>query len=298
MQPNPALRKLGFADTDRLVILHVDDVGSCQAANAAMDDLIEFGLISSAAVMVPCPWYQDAVAFCRRHADKVDMGVHLTLNSEWENYRWGPLSTRDPASGLIDEQGYFHRRQPALHAAAAEDAVRLELQTQIERALASGIDVTHIDSHMFALGHSRLLPIYADVARQFRLPPTLILRGDETRFRRAGLEGEMLEVALRLAQEMEADGFPLVDHVEGFRLDTHERRIDEAKEMLAALPAGITHFYMHPTHDTPEIRAMAPDWRSRVADYHAMLSEELRDYIREKGIHIIGNRVLRDLIRQ
>jgi hypothetical protein len=101
MDPNPVLRKLGFADDDRVVIIHADDIGMCQATMSAFADLVDFGLISSGAVMVPCPWFPQAAAYCRQHP-LVDLGVHLTLTSEWDGYRWGPVSTRDPASGLID----------------------------------------------------------------------------------------------------------------------------------------------------------------------------------------------------
>src|SRR4051812_42569067 len=104
---NPALKKLGFDANDRVVIFHADDIGMSQAANAALPDLLDFGLLSSAAVMVPCPWFPQAAAFCRDHPE-VDMGVHLTLNCEWEAFRWGPISTRDQESGMLDVQGYFH----------------------------------------------------------------------------------------------------------------------------------------------------------------------------------------------
>ena len=110
MSTNPFLKKLGFAADARVVIIHTDDIGMCQASVGAFRDLIDFGLISSAAVMVPCPWFPEVAALCRSRPG-IDMGVHLTLNSEWDSYRWGPISTRDPASGLLDEEGYFYRRE-------------------------------------------------------------------------------------------------------------------------------------------------------------------------------------------
>ncbi len=97
---------------------------------------------------------------------------------------------------------------------------------------------------------------------------------------------------------MESAGVPLLDHEVGCHLDNPADRVGQAKLLLENLPIGITHFYMHAAQDTPELRAIAPDWESRVADYQAFLSTELRDFIRNKGIHVIGNRVLRDLMRQ
>jgi chitin disaccharide deacetylase len=89
---NSALRHLGFGPRDRVVIIHADDIGMCQATLPALADLLDFGLLSSAAVMVPCPWFPAAAAFCRAHP-VVDMGVHLTLNAEWSTYRWGPVAS-------------------------------------------------------------------------------------------------------------------------------------------------------------------------------------------------------------
>ena len=99
---NAALKQLGYAADDRVVIIHADDIGMCHATLPAMADLLDFGLLSSAATMVPCAWFPQTAAFCRDHPT-VDMGVHLTVNCEWEAYRWGPISTRDPASGMLDD---------------------------------------------------------------------------------------------------------------------------------------------------------------------------------------------------
>jgi len=99
---NAALQALGFDARDRVLIIHADDVGMCQVILSGLVNLFDCGLVSSASVMVPCPWFQQAAAICRDHPT-IDMGVHLTLNSEWPLYRWGPISTRDPGSGLMDE---------------------------------------------------------------------------------------------------------------------------------------------------------------------------------------------------
>src|SRR5690349_11756869 len=206
MKPNPVLRKIGLSDTDRAVIIHMDDVASAQAANAAYYDLVDFGLISSAAVMVPCPWFPDAAAFCRTHPD-VDMGVHLTLTSEWNEFRWGPISTRDVATGLLDDEGYFYRRQPPVQANGDPEAVYIELKTQIDRAIAAGIDPTHIDSHMGTLAHEKFIPIYARLALEYKLPPTILIRGDEETFRSADIGTQL---ALQTVEELESKGVPLI----------------------------------------------------------------------------------------
>ncbi len=297
VKPNPVLKKLGLSDTDRVVILHVDDVGMCQATLSAYEDLLDFGLISSAAVMVPCPWFPQTADFCRKHPE-VDMGVHLTLNSEWDGYRWGPISTRDPASGLMDDEGYFYRRQPPVQAKADPNAARVELKAQIERALAAGIDPTHMDGHMGTIAHEKFIASYVELAQEYRLPPTIMFRGDKVGFRERGLNDALSQMAAELSEKLETAGVPLLEHEVGLPLDNPHDRVGQAKLILERLPVGITHFYNHAAQDTPELRAIAPDWESRVADYYAFLSTELRDFIRNKGIHVIGNRVLRDLMRQ
>ena len=107
---NPILKKLGFDPDARVVILHADDIGMCQASVDAYADLLDAGIMSSAATMVPCPWFPAAAeSFRHLQANPLfDMGVHLTLNAEWKAFRWSPLSTHNPASGLIDDGGYFH----------------------------------------------------------------------------------------------------------------------------------------------------------------------------------------------
>ena len=109
MKPNPILKKLGYKNRDRLVIIHTDDVGMCHASIQAYTELFDFGLISSGATMVPCSWFPQVALFCRQKS-KVDMGVHLTLTSEWNTYRWSPISTHRLESGMLDTEGYFHRR--------------------------------------------------------------------------------------------------------------------------------------------------------------------------------------------
>lgn len=297
MSPNPALKRLGFSDNDRLVIIHLDDVGMCQATLSAYEDLLDFGLISSAAVMVPCPWFPQTAELCRRHPE-ADMGVHLTLTSEWDGYRWGPISTRNPESGLMDNEGYFPRRQSPVQDTADVTAGKIEMQAQIDRALMAGIDVTHIDSHMGTVGHEKFLASYVELAQQYKIPPTVLFRGSKVGFRPRDVDDDLSRQSALFSSTLESSGVPLLDHVVGMRLDTPDDRMDHAKQLFSSLPVGITHFFLHASQDTPELRAIAPDWRCRVADYHTFLSPELRDFIRNAGIQIIGNRVLRDLTRQ
>jgi len=282
-----------------VVIFHADDIGMSQASLSAYIDLIDFGLLSSAAVMVPCPWFPAAAAFCRDNQSnpKLDVGVHLTLTSEWRSCRWGPISTHDQASGLIDETGYFHARSVDVRTQANIGAVYQELQAQLKRALAAGLDITHLDSHMFTLFSPKLVPVYFELAFESQIP-AFLFRYNQDRLQQMGYDQEAAGALARLIRAGEALGLPLLDDYYQMSLDYHEDRFEEAKQALDNLAAGITYFLIHPARDSPELRAMAPDWRSRVADYELFAREAFRDYLKDLGIQVINYRALRDLMRR
>jgi chitin disaccharide deacetylase len=294
---NEALKQLGFDARDRVLIVHADDIGMCQAGQPAIAELFDFGLVTSAAVMVPCSWFPLAAAFCREHPS-VDMGVHLTLNCEWETYRWGPISTRESSSGLLDQQGYLHASPMATEQQADPGVVAAELRAQVERALQAGIDATHIDAHMGAALRPRFVQSYMQVALDNRLPAFFLSREGAERLRArtgGGLGGEAYPP--QLWQELEAHGMPLFDDLAMLPLHDPSDHVTIAKKVIDGLRPGLTVLLLHPAQDTPELRAIAPDWRSRVANYQACLSEELRDYVRESGVQLIGYRPLRELVR-
>lgn len=138
-------------------MIHADDVGMCHGANRAYVELSHFGTITSGSVMVPCPWFSE-IAEIAAGDDSLDCGIHLTLNAEKEHYRWGPVSSVGPSSGLVDEHGLLWRTVAEVRRNAHPDAVEQEWRAQIERALAAGINVTHLDAHM----GSALAPEWCD----------------------------------------------------------------------------------------------------------------------------------------
>ncbi len=298
MNPNPFLRKLGYSATDRVVILHADDIGMCHSSQVAYEDLMDYGILSSAATMVPCGWFPATAAYCRANADnpKLDMGVHLTLTSEWDVVRWGPMSGRDPASGLLDDEGYFHRQVAPVQEGAKLAALAEELRAQIRQALAAGVDATHVDTHMFTLGHARLLPTYLAVAQEFGLPAFLPNLKEE-HLREMDYDGESAAMLAGLVAQVNGAAIPLFDHVHVMSLDEPEDRLGQIKAVLAELPAGLSNIIIHPCVDTPEIRAIAQDWRCRVADHALFTSPGLRQALDEAGVQVIGFRALRDAMR-
>jgi len=295
MKVNPYLKKLGFSDTDRVVIIHTDDIGMCHASVQAFKDLWTFGTITSGATMVPCPWFPAVAQICRENPE-IDMGVHATLNAEWESYRWGPVSDAGAGSGLRDEAGYFHQWHQAVYDNASPEDVEKEVNAQVEKALKAGIDVTHVDSHMGTIIHPKFIQSYAKAASSRLLPnmlPRNSAKGAEM------LMGEAERIANAPAIEaLEEIGIPMVDEIFSMPLEHGNEHIEIAKRLFDEVPVGITHFILHPSIDSPELRAIAPDWQARVANYNAFMSDELKKFIEGTDIKLIGYRDIREAMRK
>jgi predicted glycoside hydrolase/deacetylase ChbG (UPF0249 family) len=285
MTQNPVLRKLGCSPGDRVVIVHADDVGMCHATVPAFFELAAGGLVSAGSVMVPCPWFREAAAEARRNPE-ADLGVHLTLTSEWENYRWGPVANCDRTSGLADANGCFYRA-PALMDRPDPNLVLQEMRSQVNCARDSGIDITHIDCHMFAMLAHGLADAYVALGFEFGLP-VLMTR------QRAWVDA----LTAAAINEWEERGVPIFDHLREMPLNHPAAALlDKAKRIFEELPPGLTYLLMHPALDTPELRAICTDWRQRVADYETFGNPELRDHVRRAGIHVIGWRPIHRLMR-
>ena len=286
---NPVLRHLGFAATDRVVVIHADDIGMCQATLPAFVDLLTAGLVSSGSVMVPCPWFPQAAAL-QHTCPTADLGLHVTLTSEWATYRWAPLTTRDPSTGLLDQDGYFPRNTETLWQNIDIAAACAEMQAQVARARQGGLELTHLDSHMFAHFEPRLLPLYVALGFAEAVPALVVRHWSYS-------EQDARQIA-RWIRQWEDQGMPIFDHVTGSPpASWQDDRVQQAKGLLDAVSSGLTCFLVHAACDTPELRAMAPDWRFRVADHTAFQSAELSNHIRQTGIQVIGYRVLRDAMR-
>jgi len=232
---------LGHGPEDRLVIVNCDDLGSSLGANRAVHRALRHGVATSATVMVPCPWSRQAAA---DHAGE-DVGVHLTLTAEWPGYRWGPLTA---APSLRDEDGFFPRTVAEVWAQADLDEVRTELHAQVERAIAWGLPVTHLDSHMGTLQlDERYVAVYLEVARAHDLP-----------LRLSGRHTEAL-VGFEFRDAAAAAGLLAPDHL---IVGSGQEVLDE----LARLRPGVTEVFFHPCEDGPELRAFASDWPRRLED--------------------------------
>jgi predicted glycoside hydrolase/deacetylase ChbG (UPF0249 family) len=269
--------RLGYAPHDRLLIINCDDLGSSYAANVACYEALRVGLATSASLMVPCPWAREAASRYRGE----DVGVHLTLNAEYDLYRWGPI-THGPS--LLDGDGGFPRTIEDVWDHADLDEVRRELRAQVERAIFWGFDVSHLDSHMGTLQQRpEFFDIYLELAVDFGLP----LR----------LSGASSERAIgfpfrRLAAE---EGVVFPDHFVVIRGIGSRRQLER---VVLDLRPGVTEVYVHPAIDTAELRALAPDWPGRVDDHDLVVHDgQLRTMLDRGGVRLIGYRQLRELQR-
>ncbi|HEU5302766.1 MAG TPA: polysaccharide deacetylase family protein [Acidimicrobiia bacterium] len=271
------VERLGHAADAKLVIINCDDLGSSRSANVATYDSLRNGAASSASLMVPCPWARDAAAGYRGD----DVGVHLTLNSEWETYRWAPITQ---APSLLDGDGGFPRTLEDSWDHADLDEVRRELRAQVERAILWGFDVTHLDSHMGTLQlRADFFDAYLELAVEFDLPL------------RMGPAGGERVVGFPYRELARAEGIVFPDH---FVLYSGVGGRRHAERALFDLRPGVTEIYFHPAIDTDELRASHPDWAGRVED-HAFLCHDpsLRDLLDRAGAQVIGFRELRDVQR-
>ncbi len=296
---NPLLDRLGFPADARLVIFHVDDVGMCHGSNRAYLELLEAGIVKTGSLMAPCPWAYELLGIAQQRPE-LDLGVHLTLNSEWPHYRWGPVSTRDWESGLIDDAGCFWPQTDVTAASLDIPAAVAELRAQIELVRNAGVDFTHIDNHMGAALLPELFPHYLELGFEYRVPVLVLRRFDEyTRgFNTTGMDEAEWD---RFAAELEERGMPLVDtfritpgyqanDAEGGRAELYER-------LLHDLPAGVTYFSLHANApgDIEIINPLSGFWR--IFEYQYFQSDRLRNFLQREEIVPIGYEEIREVMR-
>ncbi len=286
---NPFLEKMGFSADDRVLITHIDDMGFCHAANTATRECLLSGAASCASIIVNAPWFMEAAQICRDHPE-FDVGVHLTLTAEYPTFRWPAISSRDPATGLLDHEGYlWHTREDAVRHVTVT-AAEAEMRAQIETALAAGINITHIDTHMGSVVHPKFLASYLALAEEFRVPAFL------PRMTRERLEmlamGDMAEDYLAVLEKVETESVPTLDHIIIDTLIDMNDKDQFYRDIIDSLAPGLTHLLFHPAQDGEELQAIADTHKSRHADYIAWRNPEMKTYIDAAGVKHIGYREL------
>jgi predicted glycoside hydrolase/deacetylase ChbG (UPF0249 family) len=287
-QPSLAER-LGYKATDKLLIVNGDDAGMCHTANLATTEALEKGLMRCSTIMVPCPWFPEIAAYAKAHSDK-DFGVHLCHTSEWGKYRWGPVAPREQVPGLIDTEGYLWREVLEVYAHATPEQALIEGRAQIRRALAAGIDVTHIDSHMGTLQlHPDYVKSYLQLAVEFDLSLRMASQETLARLGHAEMRGEFAAKGILFTDYFVYD--ELKDEkadVRGFWL-----------KIVKNLKPGVTELYIHAGMPSDELKAITGSWSTRSQEFETFTRDgEMKQIVADQKIILIGYRPLRDLQRK
>ena len=286
-QTKTIAERLGHPADSKLLIIHADDLGAAHSVNAASFDALEKGAISSVSAMVPTPWITEVATYAKAHPN-ADIGLHLTLTSEWETYRWGSVAPADQVTSLLDSTGTFPNDEKFVAARAKPAQAELEIRAQINRAMALGIRPTHLDSHMGALFTTpELVATYVKVAHDYRLP-FLALKGSPLAAPQAGITSR----DVLLDAVIIADRAVLRDQWTEFYL-----------KAIAGLKPGLTELIVHLGYDDAELQAVMVDhepfgamWRQK--DYDVMNSPEFKKALKDNRVILVTWKELQKLAQQ
>jgi predicted glycoside hydrolase/deacetylase ChbG (UPF0249 family) len=254
----------------------------------ATSEALLSGSVQSASVMMPCPWVSEMADFARQHPD-LDIGLHLTLTSEWKYYRWRPVAPAEKVKGLLDPDGYLWRdvRSVATHASAAE--IETELRAQLERARHFGIQFTHVDTHMGTMyARPDYFDVYTKVASEAGVPCMIPRPTPE-----AAAELSQYPITAAMIERKEREGFVLLDRlVTGVPGSTLEERKESYRQLLRKLKPGVTKLIVHLAKDDPEIRAVTNAWQPRWSDFQFWTGSDARALRAETGVRPVTYREL------
>jgi chitin disaccharide deacetylase len=285
--PKSLAERLGYPPDAKLLIVHADDLGAAHSINRASTKAFETGLVSSGSIMVPCPWLSEIAAYARAHPD-ADLGLHLTLTSEWSLYRWGPVLGKERVPSLLDNSGYLYSSEDEAAAHADIKEAEAEIRAQIARARALGIQPTHLDSHMGTLYQNKaLFEMLVRVAREYKLP----FRVSRDWFGQAQFMPAVLgpgDVVLDRTISIE----PSVAPEEWSRYYANE---------IKNLQPGVTDMIVHLAFADDEMKGVTighpnwgADWRQR--DFDFVTSDAFRQLLRENNVKLITWREIGKLV--
>lgn len=271
----------------RYLILHADDAGMSHSVNRATIEALERGAVTSASIMVPCPWFPEIARYAAEHPDK-DFGVHLTLTSEWRDYRWGPVAPRGRVASLVDADGYLWRTTKQVVEHVQANDAEIEWRAQIERACRCGVRISHIDSHMdVGVCRPDLAEVYADLSAEYQLPALFVHP-----------ESQPPAGYVRAASVAEARQLAMLDALHQFYFrGSHESRNALYLDTLRTLQPGVSQIIVHCGYDDEELRAITPSVAIRDSDRRIFTDPEVMAAIQEYGIETINWRQLLALPR-
>ncbi|MEN6574700.1 MAG: polysaccharide deacetylase family protein [Phycisphaerales bacterium] len=281
-QPATYAERLGWPAGSRVVIFHVDDAGMSYDSNLGVTRAIEQGVATSTSIMMPCPWVPQFATYVREHP-QIDAGIHLTLTAEWKNYRWGPVAGRSAVPGLVDEHGYLWHEVEDVVGHATPDEFEAEIRAQLDKALAMGIQPTHLDSHMGTCFQPQFIERYVKVGIEKQVPILLFAGHLQHVGEEVGAFRPLLSI---LAQRVWGAGLPVIDDLvtSPTSANDFEGRKRELIELLGAMKPGITEIIVHCTAPTEVFQHISGSGRAREAELKLMIDPDVRAFIKDQGI--------------
>lgn len=276
MSTSQTNRLLGYPPDARLLIINADDFGMCHSVNEAIFRALEQGVLRSTTLMVPCPWALHAMHFLADHPE-IPFGVHLTVISDWVDYRWGPVTAREKVPSLINAAGYFYDFEHMPHFLAQVDLGQLEMEfrAQIEAVLAAGLQPSHLDWHSLRLsGREAIFDLMLRLAKEYGLA----LRVSEPSW----------------IEKVQSQGLPCNDRhfMDSYLLELVDKSARYA-QMLRELPEGLSEWAVHPALNCPELLAIEREENHiRQTDFDFLMSQEAKDIIKKEGIILLDYRAL------
>jgi chitin disaccharide deacetylase len=286
-QTKTIAERLGYPADSKLLIIHADDLAVAHSEDAASFDALDKQAVTSASIMIPCPWLTEVADYAKAHPD-ADLGLHLTLTSEWKTYRWGPVESKDKVPSLLDRAGYLWPDTPQSAGALNADEAEREIRAQIERAVAMGIHPTHVDSHMGTLfSRPDLFAVYVRVAHEYKLPFLAFIAPDTPK----ELSSVLSSKDVLLNSVLIADPSVHPGDWKAFYANA-----------IQNLKPGITEIIVHLGYDNAELQAVMVDhadygaaWRQR--DYDVITSPEFKKAIEDNHVILIHWKDLKKLLQ-
>lgn len=274
--------KLGYPVDSKVVMLHADDIGMCSEANEAVIPYLLNDQIQSASAMVPCPWFNDIADWYKKHPE-MDIGLHLTLTSEWKNYRWGPVSNPSSVPELIDPEGYLWRGVIDVASRTPVAIIEKEVRAQIERAYKRGIKPGHIDTHMGTL-YSKVeyAEAFFNIAMEYGIPANVIeFTPDRVqKFRKQGYP-----ITARLIESGRKYTLPKLDDFSSVPDGkTYQNKKENFFDLIQNMEPGITEIIFHPSINSEGLKKITNSWQQRVWESKMFSDPEVIQFLKNEGI--------------
>lgn len=287
--------KLGYPKGAKVLILHIDDVGMSYDSNLGAINAMEKGVANSLSMMMPCPWIPGFFNYLKTHPN-VDAGLHLTLTSEWKNYRWGPLGGKAAVPGLVDKEGAMWPSVLGTATHASADEIEIEIRAQLERSRTMGWEPTHLDSHMGTLfAKQDFLERYLKVGMQENIP-VMFPGGHNTMIAvTTAATGLNQEITTKIGKQLWDAGLPVLDDLHNISyswkgndsMSKEELQSYKTKkyiESIKELKPGLTMVIMHCTWPTEVFEHISDSGNTRKGDMLAMMDDNFKSFLKENNI--------------